>query len=440
MLIAVEVTVQAMVVIMQVVPIGTNIGLIRILWVMVNGSFLQSRGAVLTALHLSGFEAQEIRRSWAALRYGNWQVNELLENWQIYVASQNQWRARRYERYRVLSVDITGFWRPHLQGWLGKHYHHLAQKALPAVVVGVMIICGQVGSQRIPLLRRIVRCQPQSSKPDFRRQLLQEAAAQMREPAGCDQVIVVDAEFAIAELQAAGVPRYVVRLASNASARRNQLPAYKGRGRYPKYGEKVRPLPRKWGDRHIAATTPDQQSQFIQDGRCIQVSFWHNLVGAEESVAAAQTANPPHTFSIYVYADPAYKQPLVLATNLALEPQTAYLIYRDRWPVEQAPLAAKQMIGLHRHFVFAPEACFRLPELSLLAGAILTYVAAVLPPAPTAFWDRAPKPTPGRLRRVLAQADFPNLIAFDPELRKKNSVTAHLPKGVVAHCRTKRLA
>jgi hypothetical protein len=98
------------------------------------------------------------------------------------------------------------------------------------------------------------------------------------------------------------------------------------------------------------------------------------------------------------------------------------------------------MIGLHRHFVSAPEACFRLPELSLLAGAILTYVAAVLPPFPTAFWDRSPKPTPGRLRRVLAQADFPNLTDLDPLLRKKNSLTAHLPKGIDAHRRSKRAA
>jgi hypothetical protein len=435
MLIAAEVTVQAMAAIMQTVPVGTNVGLIRLLWVMVNGSFLRSRGAVLSALHMSGFEAQEIRRSWAALRTGSWEVNELLEKWQIYVNSQNQWRCRRHEHYRVLSVDITGFWRPHLQGWVGKHYHHLAQKALPAVVVGVMIISGQVGSQRIPLLRRIVRCQPQSSKPAFRHQLLCEAAAQMREPSGCDQVIVVDAEFSIAELQAAGVPRYVVRLATNASARRNHLPAYKGKGRPPRYGEKVRPLPRQWQERQIPATPPDEQSHFDYQGRSIHVSFWHELVSAETAVAA-----DAQRFSIYVYADPAYKHPLLLATNLALAPQTAYLIYRDRWPVEQAPLAAKQMIGLHRHFVFAPQTCFRLPELGLLAGAILTYVAAVLPPVPTAFWDRSPKPTPGRLRRVLAQADFPNLVAFDPQLRKKNSFTAHLPTGIDAHRRVKPAA
>ena len=432
MLIAAEATVQAMAFVVQTVPIGTNIGLLRILWVMVNGSFLRSRGAIFSALHVSGFSVEEIRRSWAALRYGIWEINELLENWQIYVTSQNQWRAHRYEHYQVLSVDITGFWRPHLQGWLGKHYHALAQKALPAVVLGVMVNSGQVGSHRIPLLRRIVRCQPQTGKPDFRSQLLRQAAVE----AASDQVIVVDAEFGMAELQAAGVARYVVRLATNATARRNQLPIYKGRGRPTVYGEKVRPLARKHKAHQIPATTPDQQGQFDYQGRCIHVSFWHGLVSVN-TPADAKT----QTFSIYAYADLLYKQPLLLATNLQLaSPETAYLIYRDRWPVEQAPLAAKQMIGLHRHFVFAPEICFRLPELGLLAGAILTYVAAVLPPVPTAFWDRAPKPTPGRLRRVLAQADFPNLLAVDPELRKKNSVTAHLPKGIDAHYRTKRVA
>ncbi len=383
MLIAAEVTVQAIAFIVQVVPIGTNVGLVRILWVMVNGSFLGSRGALFSALHLRGYSECEIRHSWAALRYGKWDINELLEQWQMYVASQNQWRTRRYERYQVLSVDITGFWRPHLQGWLGKHYHNLAQKALPAVVVGVVVVSGQVGSQRIPLLRRIVRCQPQTSKPDFRRQLLGEATAQ----ATSNQVIVVDAEFGLAELQAAGVARYVVRLATNATARRQQKPAYKGRGRPPKYGEKVRPVARRWQDRQIPATPPDQESHFDYQGRLIQVAFWHGLVSA----ATAGASTPQQAFSIYVYHDPCYKQPLLLATNLVLAPPTAYLIYRDRWPVEQAPLAAKQMIGLHRHFVFAPDTCFRLPELGLLAGALLTYVAAVLPPMPSGSGTAHPK-------------------------------------------------
>lgn len=431
MLTAVARTVQAIGFIVQTVPLGTNIGLAHLLWVMVNGSFLHSRGAIFAALGRCGLGMACVRRSWCALRYGVWDVNELLDSWQIYVASEHQWRVRRYEGYRVLSVDMTGFWRPHLQGWLGRHYHNLAEKVLPAVVFGVLVISGQVGEKRIPLLRRIVRSAPQMDKPSFRRQLLQETV----DHAAADQVVVVDAEFSVAELQAAGVAAYVVRLARNATAQRNQLPAYKGKGPHPKYGAIVRPLARQWKGREIPATPPDTTGIFDYQGMPIQVRSWHNLLPVKRSVA-------PHalTYSIYVYTDPRYKQPLVVATNLALAPATAYLLYLERWPVEQAPLAAKQMVGLHRHFVFALDTCFRLPELSLVAGAILTYVAACLPPMPTGFWDRRPTATPGRLRRVLAQADFPNFTAFDPQLRIKNSVTAHLPKGVHAHRRTKRAA
>jgi len=431
MLTAVELTVHAIVFIVQSAPIGTNICLAQILWVMVSGSFLGSRGALFPALHVKGLQIEEVRRCWAALRHGVWEINGLLERWQLFVAQENQWAPRKYEHYRVLSVDITAFWRPRLKGWLGKHYHHLAQKALPAVVVGVMIVSGQVKEQRIPLLWRIFRCQPELSKAEFRRKLLQDAKTH----AAIDQVIVVDAEFTLAELQAAKVERFVVRLASNATARRNQLPTYKGIGKYPEYGEKVRPVSRRWKDRQIPATPPDHQSRFEYQGRTIKVIFWHQLVSAETKVAV----DVP-TFSIYVYTDPLYKEPLVLATNLTLAPATAYLIYRDRWPVEQPPLAGKQMVGLQRTFVFALESCFRLPELALLAGAILTYVAAVLPPFPTGFWDRTPKPTPGRLRRVLAQAESPSLTDFNPELRKKNSVTDHLPKGINGHRRRKQAA
>lgn len=141
--IAVERTVQAIAAIVQPVPVGTNLGLLHLLWAMVNGSFLHSRGAVFGALWASGFAVSAVRRSWTALRTGVWQVNALLDNWQVYVASENRWRVRRHEGYQVVSVDLTGFWRPRLEGWAGKHYHSLAQKALPAVVVGVMALVGQ---------------------------------------------------------------------------------------------------------------------------------------------------------------------------------------------------------------------------------------------------------------------------------------------------------
>jgi hypothetical protein len=112
-------------------------------------------------------------------------------------------------------------------------------------------------------------------------------------------------------------------------------------------------------------------------------------------------------------------------------------IYRDHWPVEGLPLWAKQMLGAARQFVFAAESRQRLPEVVLLAGSILAYTAATQPALSTGFWDRAPRPTPGRLRRVLAHVYFEDLPELPEYLRKKQSPTAHLPTGVCAHRRQK---
>ena len=142
---------------------------------------------------------------------------------------------------------------------------------------------------------------------------------------------------------------------------------------------------------------------------------------------------------IAVY-DPCYQDPWLLACPLPLSGTASRGLYRDRWPVEQVPLAAKQMLGGARQFVFAPESCQRLPELNLLAGSIVTYLAATLPAVPTGFWDRNPKPTPGRLRRLLARTPFPKTYPLPQQFRKKNSVVDHLPKGILAHRRSKQTA
>ncbi len=110
-------------------------------------------------------------------------------------------------------------------------------------------------------------------------------------------------------------------------------------------------------------------------------------------------------------------------------------IYQDRWPVEQIPLAAKQMVGAHRQFVHAQESIQRLPELALLAGSILSYLAATVPTAPTGFWDRRPQHTPGRFRSMLMGKPFPQSYPLPLQLRKKASATAHLPKGILAYRR-----
>ena len=428
MVIAVEHTITAIAFVVQVLPVGTNVGVLRIVWAMINGSFLGSRGAVHSALAANDFTPDEIRRSWSALRYGAWAIDELLAAWQVYVAAGNAWRARRYAGYRVKSIDITAFWRPRLRGKVSQHYHALAQKALPAMVFGVLIRAGEIKGKRIPLLDGIVRCAADLSETAFRQALLKKALQTTQ----ADEITVVDAGFELSELQATQTKRFVVRMASNGTARRNQRPIYKGKGARPKYGQLVRPLPRRRLATLIAATPCDATGTFGFADRTIRTETWYDLVSTVTTVAVD---NP--TFSIHAFYDPLYQKPLLIATDLALTAELIYLIYRDRWAVEHPPLAAKQMIGCHRQFVFAPEACCRRPELALLVGNILTYLAAILPPSPAGFWDRTPKATPGRLRRLLAKANFPNLADFDPQLRKKNSVFDHLPKGVDAHRRRK---
>jgi hypothetical protein len=73
---AIEQTLQALQIIVQSVPVGTNLALIHLMWSILNGSFLGSRGAIFPALQDNGFSPEEIRRSWGAMRYGAWCIDE----------------------------------------------------------------------------------------------------------------------------------------------------------------------------------------------------------------------------------------------------------------------------------------------------------------------------------------------------------------------------
>lgn len=241
-------------------------------------------------------------------------------------------------------------------------------------------------------------------------------------------MLVVDAGFGVATLLTGAVPRFVARVARNFTARRNVLPTYKGRGRRPAYGERVRPLPRTHTGKTIAATPPDATAQWMVAGRLVQAQVWDNVVLSTATPGAA-------VWRCVVIHDPRYQEPLVVATNLPVSAFALWGLSRDRWPIEQLPLAAKQMVGAHRAFVFGGESRHRLPALALLAGNILTYVAATTGAVATGFWDRRCRPTCGRLRRVLLRVNFSDVPVPAGSLRKKASVTEHLPKGVQGHRR-----
>lgn len=430
---AIEPTMSVLIKIVTDLPIGTNLAMLHFMWMLVSGSLLPHRGALFPALQSTGLDEQAVRRAWAAFYGGMWQIGELMAAWEKYMQEQQRWQPRRYEGYYAVVIDTTPFWRPKLKGLFSKYYNSVAEKALPAVILGLVARIGEVEGKRIALPKSIVRVHPKDpSEATLKKELLKQVRHIMQSL----EIMLADAGFKIKSCHEAQVERYMLRLAKNFTARRNYLAYAPGkRGQKPSKGPIVRPLARKHKEKEIAATPPDDTFSWeLETGEEVTVQVWYDLVRPD--VEPNPDAN---LFDVFAISDPRYKNPLLVATNVKLQPQTVHALYTDRWPIEQLPLAAKQMVGAHRQFVFAPETRHRLPELVILAGSILTGLAALHPTMPTGFWDRSPQPTPGRFRRALAGLPFPQSYLLPGRLRKKESATDHLPKGIMAHRRSKQV-
>jgi hypothetical protein len=400
-------------------PIGTNLGLLHLLWMLLSGRLLHSPGAIIPGVSSLGLPDTAVRRAWAALGGGAWSSSQLIEQWSSLVAAEGQWQAHSHGGYHPVAVDITGFWRPRLAGCPTKHYDATAGKALPAIPLGIVARVGSAGGQRLGLPLALVRADPTDPSPRTHLRVLVRQALAVCAP---QDALVADREFGVALFQQEKSPAWVVRLVKNFTARRATAAAYRGRGRPAVRGALVRPLPRSYRGKVIAATPPDREECWEEEGRRIRAEVWTGLVLPDGAPDAP-------LFMVVAVHDPRYGEPLLLATPLALTPEQVRGVYRDRWPVEQLPLAAKQMIGAERQYVHEPETCQRLPELVLLAGAMLSYAAATAPAVATGYWDRRPLRTPGRLRRVLEYREFPGGMALPGRVRVKAAVTAHLPKG-----------
>jgi len=98
---------------------------------------------------------------------------------------------------------------------------------------------------------------------------------------------------------------------ANCTARRNFLPESKGRGRPLERGELIRPLARTRKGNVIAASEPDLQQSFTWQEREIRVHGWQDLVLSDCKVDPDQD-----TFHIWVFYNPLYQDPLLLATNV----------------------------------------------------------------------------------------------------------------------------
>ena len=99
-----EKTIHVLEQVVKGLPVGTNLALLYLLWALITGSFLSSRGAIFPALQRCGFNREESYRSWQAMAQGTWGIGQLVRNWRSYVMEEAA--PRLAEELRKDGVDI----------------------------------------------------------------------------------------------------------------------------------------------------------------------------------------------------------------------------------------------------------------------------------------------------------------------------------------------
>lgn len=405
-------------------PIGTNLALAHLLFAILAGHLLQSRGALFPALAQTGLKDAQVRAAQAALREGKWSLAHLLSRWNWILKKEKKAFPHHIKGWQPMPLDWVGFYRPRLKNCCSKHFSSQAQRALPAIELGMVAKLGRVGD-------RIIACLVATTRSGDTLELLKVAKAQQ----GKRDVLLADSQVKISHLYESNIERFVVRGATNLTFRRSMpRPAKPGaRGRKPTRGEVIRPLPRTFKGKLLPGNEADRIETFREGKYEVVGLFFDSLV----------VADCPFVLSCLVIYHPKYKKPWVLLTDLQASAETIFLLYRCRWPVESLPQTGKELLGGHRSFVHSEVCTYRLPELCLLAGSLSQYLAATSPAVATGFWDRNPMPTPGRFARALRGAsmpDFDTLTGVSPRVRRKCSCHEHLPKGVLGHRRQRRQA
>src|SRR5438876_2172040 len=179
-------------------PVGTNLGLLHLLWMLVSGRLLTTRGAVIPGLSECGLSARAVRRAWAALGQGDWTSAALLARWEALVRDEGHWQPVAHGGYRPVAVDVTGFWRPRLRDCPTVHYHTEAGRAVPAIPLGLVARIGRAGGQRLALPRAIVRADTADPRPGTQERLLVRTAVAR---CAADEALVLDAGCGLALLQ-----------------------------------------------------------------------------------------------------------------------------------------------------------------------------------------------------------------------------------------------
>ena len=85
-------------------PIGTNLGLLHLLWMLASGRLLGARGALFPALADCGLSAP--RRAWVALGQGDWTSGQLIGRLLGPTAAAHPWPAPAVPGAHALSAGL----------------------------------------------------------------------------------------------------------------------------------------------------------------------------------------------------------------------------------------------------------------------------------------------------------------------------------------------
>lgn len=146
-------------------PKGTDLGLCDVISALYSGYFIESGGGVMPAVelylnqYLSDDEierAARSRRAAKAVTYGQYNLNELIEQLNQIVKGSNHWQPTRVQGYCLKPVDMASYKRSRVKAVKSKSYDSDARRAVPAVPFGLMATTGKVAEQRVAILEMII--------------------------------------------------------------------------------------------------------------------------------------------------------------------------------------------------------------------------------------------------------------------------------------------
>ena len=441
---------QAVIAITQKLPIGTNKRIHDTLLTIIGGHLLESRGAIIPALHAINLDKNAILRTREAIAEGSWSVRGLLKQLWNWVQNLDSWQPLIVAGFKVNAMDTTCIYRPRLQNCLTKHYNSTAGKALPAINFGLLSGVGRMQDQKVTIPKLIIRGDEHALSEE---QLMQRLAVQASQILTSTDLIVADRKFPVMVMLEAGLKNVVVRRATNITLRRVFIASEvqkTGRGRPRSKGAIIRPLARVYKGKELPGSEPDciqTWEQTVGVGHEVlkmEARVWQNVEMIEQKTwsQTQKELNKTQSWVVCVVKHPNYDVPIVILFNVELTGQEASRVMCGRWGVEQLPLVSKQLLGLHRMFVHESEMRFRLPELGFIAGSLLMVGAASCELMSSGWWDTQAKPTAGRARRELSKATQPvrcifrvktvrdlSVLDVPDKLREKRSMTKHLPRG-----------